>query len=217
MKWEWWKKYILNIDAIAAIIVGILALYFIITAKKRKYKFNLTDVLDESKHISRPKKLKKAPRINKHEEECRRIFQEIFGAPFKSVRPKWLKNPVSNKNLELDGYNPNIETPLGIGLAFEYDGQQHAKYTPHFHKKGVEEFEYQVAKDSWKDQKCKEKGILLIRIPHSVDFNDLERYIRMMLKRRGVDIPARGLFSRTKYPDSPEEVFENFSNGKLYG
>jgi hypothetical protein len=220
MKWEWWQKYVLNIDTLAAIIVGSLALYFIFTAKKKKYKFNISDVLDETKqpkYLTRSKTSKKPKRINKHEEECRRIFQEIFGGTFKSVRPKWLKNPVSNKNLELDGYNSSIETPIGTGLAFEYDGQQHAKYTPHFHKKGVDEFEYQVAKDSWKDQKCKDKGILLIRIPHSVDFNDLERYIKMILKRRNVKIPSIGLFSRSNYSDTPAEVYENFSNGRLYG
>lgn len=191
MQWQWWRKYILNIDGIACLAIAGLVLYFIATTKRRTYKFDLADVFDES-YITRKgaRKVLKTKKVNKHEEECRRIFQDIFGVHFRSIRPKWLKNPTSNKNLELDGYNPHIKTPIGDGLAFEYDGQQHSKYTPHFHKGGVEEFEYQVAKDNWKDKKCKERGVLLIRIPHFVNFQDLERYILMLLKRKNVKIPG---------------------------
>lgn len=131
-------------------------------------------------------KPKKAPRVNKHEERCREIFEDLFGTKFKSVRPDWLANPVTKKNLELDGFAPDIRTKLGRGLAFEYDGEQHARYNKHFHKGGPEEFIYQTKKDSWKDMKCKEKGVLLIRIPHYVVFQDLERYIKQRLVKEGL-------------------------------
>ena len=226
MKWNWWVKYILNIDTLAAIFVGLLVLYFIFTSKRRKYKFQVpngsgfSNTLDSSEKRSSKRNVKRKRRgkLNKHEEECRRIFQDLFGIRFKSVRPKWLKNPVTNKNLELDGYNPSIETPKGRGLAFEYDGQQHSKYTPHFHQGGPDEFEYQVVKDSWKDQKCKERGVLLIRIPHFVAYQDLERYIKMMLKREDVELPSsRGLYANSR-ASSPTEVYRNFANGSgIYG
>ena len=74
----------------------------------------------------------------------------------------------------------------------------HSNYVPHFHKNGVQEFEYQVMKDTWKDEKCKEKGVMLIRIPHFVAFHDLERYIKMILKR--------------KWNVSPGNSYQNFNN-----
>lgn len=77
---------------------------------------------------------------------------------------------------------------MGVGLAFEYDGAQHAKYSPnHFHRNGVNEFVYQVKKDEWKDMRCKQKGVLLIRIPHFVAYEDLERYIKSELNRKNVN------------------------------
>ena len=65
-----------------------------------------------------------------YEEKCRKIFQELFKKEFRSVRPDWLKNPWTYQNLELDGYNPDVITN---GLAFEYDGVQHSRFTPLFH------------------------------------------------------------------------------------
>jgi len=214
MNWNWWKKYVLNIDTIIAIIVTCLVLYFIFSSKRKKYRFNFPNT-NLSSNLTKKEIKKKKKKVNKHEEECRRVFQEFFGVKFKSVRPKWLKNPATNKNLELDGYNSHIRTRKGVGLAFEYDGKQHSKYTPHFHKDGVDEFEYQVVKDSWKDKKCKEKGVLLIRIPHFVAFQDLERYIKMILQREGIS-PSKpqGLYSKTK----PKDIYKSFLKGTgMYG
>jgi hypothetical protein len=120
---------------------------------------------------------KKGKKLYKHEEKCRDIFQHIFGVEFKSVRPKWLRNPVTGKNLELDGYNEELK------LAFEYDGRQHSRYDKHFHKNGINEFIYQRKKDNWKDLQCREHGVFLVRIPHFIDYYDLERYIREKLTK----------------------------------
>lgn len=184
--WQFCKKYLLNIDVLIVVCVVIVTIYFICTAKKKKYKFDLRGV-DLRRKAKKPRK----KRVNKHEEECRRIFERIFSKRFKSTRPNWLKNPATKKNLELDGYNPTVVTPMGEGLAFEYDGAQHSRYVPHFHQNGPVEFEYQVAKDSWKDQKCKERGVMLIRIPHFVVMSDLERYIRRALAMKKVMIPPQ--------------------------
>jgi hypothetical protein len=217
MKWSWWTKYVLNIDTMAAIAVLLVVLYFIFTSKRRKYKFDIPDGSGHSPSRSSKRKDKGRTRrrrkLNKSEEECRKIFQREFKSRFKSVRPKWLKNPVTGRNLELDGYNPKIVTPIGTGLAFEYDGQQHSKYVPHFHPGGPDEFEYQVTKDSWKDKTCKKRGVMLIRIPHFVAFPDLTRYIKAELKRRGVDTHQHRSRSH-----APQDVYRNFSSGAgLYG
>ena len=122
-----------------------------------------------------------------YEEKCRKIFQELFKKEFKSVRPDWLKNPCTYQNLELDGYNPDIVTPKGKGLAFEYDGVQHSRFTPLFHS-CVDDFEYQVMKDSLKDEMCRDEGVLLIRIPHYITYWHLKPFIIGKLVMKGVKI-----------------------------
>ena len=186
---SWIKRYVLNLDSIIAICLIAVVVYFILTRKRRRYKFQGLTPDDEFQQRFPVKKKAVRKKINKHEEECRRIFQELFGVKFRSVRPSWLKNPVTGKNLELDGYNADIVTPIGRGLAFEYDGEQHSKFNSHFHKNGPDEFVYQVKKDSWKDLKCKENKIVLIRIPHFVAFQDLKRYIRSELDRQKISVP----------------------------
>lgn len=123
------------------------------------------------------KKPKKKGKQYKHEEECRRILEGIFNKKFPSCRPSFLKSPVTQANLELDCYNEKLK------LALEYDGKQHAEYTPHFHKDDKWKFIYQVRKDDWKNMKCQEHGITLIRVPHYVQFDKLESYIRKKLQR----------------------------------
>lgn len=122
----------------------------------------------------------------KHEERCREIFQKIFGQPFKSVRPAWLKNPSTGHNLEIDGFCSSVKTPIGTGLGFEMDGRQHSEYTPFFHRHGVSEFKYQISKDRFKTLKCKEKKVMLIRIPHYVAYEDLERFIENKCRKMGL-------------------------------
>lgn len=110
----------------------------------------------------------------KSEKESRRIVESIFGKSFHSMKPDFLEFE-NGSNLELDMYNEEMK------LAFEYQGIQHSKYTPYFHKK-YEDFLYQQKKDEWKRNKCREMGILLIEIPHTVKFEDLEQYIKDKLR-----------------------------------
>jgi hypothetical protein len=133
------------------------------------------------------KHYKLAPaRINKSEEKCRVIFEKIFKRAFYSVRPDWLQNPATGQNLELDGFCEHITTPIGEGVAFEYDGAQHAKFNKFFHDDNVDKFKYQVVKDEWKSAVCRKRGIVLIRIPHYVSSEDLEEYIVDRLKANGL-------------------------------
>ena len=119
-----------------------------------------------------------------YEEKCRKIFQELLKKEFKSVRPDWLKNVWTYQNLELDGYNPDVVTN---GLAFEYDGVQHSRFTRLFHS-CVGDFEYQVMKDSLKDEMCRDEGVLLIRIPHYIPYLDLKPFIIGRLVIEGVKL-----------------------------
>lgn len=173
---KWWH-ILFNINFIAFVIITIAVIYCIWAGYGKVTKgFNIKF----GDFATQPKKKKK--RVNKHEERCREIFQQIFHERFKSVRPKWLKNPATGKNLELDGFCPHIKTKNGKGLAFEYDGIQHSKYNKHFHGNNPKQFIYQTKKDNWKNLCCKNKGVLLIRIPHFVAYEDLERFIKNKLR-----------------------------------
>ena len=189
-KWDW----LFNIDTIIFIIIFIAVIWCVINKKHKKPSslfdidsVNFGNLIKSSKRWKKykvPKKLLRKRRFNKSEERCREIFEKIFKVKFNSIRPDFLKNPTTNKNLELDGYSPEIITHMGEGMAFEYDGIQHSKHTSIFHS-SKSEFKYQCAKDSWKDMRCKELGIALIRIPHYIVYDDLEKHIvDTLIKKR---------------------------------
>lgn len=204
---DWAKNTIskiINFETIFFIIIMGIVLYIIFCGeKKRNQLFNTIfnsktfksrypnarggkgKNFKDSKQSDFSKNLKQSSkkRINKHEEKCREIFEERFDCEFKSVRPDWLKNPVTKKNLELDGFNPDVKTPIGKGLAFEYDGVQHSQYTDHFHKRGEKEFIYQTRKDKFKDICCKNNRVLLIRIPHFVNYDELDTFVNDKIDR----------------------------------
>lgn len=227
MKWN----YIFNIDTIAVILLVIAVVYcFLTTKKKRRKVYDFHGLGESGWNVAegsnfwdyglsarrKPKRKHRRPRKkNKHEERCREIFQDIYERKFKSVRPDWLENPVTGKNLELDGFCPSIRTPMGQGLAFEYDGAQHSKYNKHFHRGGPDEFLYQTKKDSWKDLRCKQEGVYLVRIPHFVAFEDLERYITNKLEKSGLmprdyrrrEYERRGAFRPRPQEDEYEEAY----------
>lgn len=110
----------------------------------------------------------------RYEDECHRILEELTGKTFyKNVRPPFLKNPITNKNLELDCYD-------GENIGLEYQGIQHYKYPNPYHR-SQKEFEYQIQKDKWKFDRCEENDVFLIRVPYTVPFRKLKSYIQSRL------------------------------------
>jgi hypothetical protein len=90
--------------------------------------------------------------VTKHityEDRCRHILENLFNVPFTKCRPEFLRNPLTYKKLELDGFNPSIPTSIGMGVAFEYNGPQHYFFTPKYHK-CMEDFEDQLLRDKYK-------------------------------------------------------------------
>jgi cell division protein FtsI/penicillin-binding protein 2 len=123
------------------------------------------------------KKIKKSiPK--KHEIRCRIIMEQLFKAPFVSLRPDFLKYK-TGKNLELDVFNADLM------IALEYDGVHHRKFTEFFHK-SEQDFIEQQERDRFKEEKCKELGITLIRVPDTVKFDNLEDYIKNELDKREI-------------------------------
>ena len=122
------------------------------------------------------------PRDSKGELTCRRYLEMRFNKPFGKARPDFLRNQVTSGagsggfNLELDCFNPEL------GLALEYNGVQHYKYTPYFHR-SKEAFHNQKYRDEIKKYKCKENGINLIEVPY--DVKNIEEYVENELMKLG--------------------------------
>lgn len=124
------------------------------------------------------KEKKKAPADSKGETECRRVLETLFEKPFPKIRPDMLRNPITEgeNNLELDCYNDDLK------LAVEYNGIQHYKYVPYFHKT-KDSFHNQKYRDYVKRDLCKKNGIVLIEVPYTVKVEDIDGYLKRELKK----------------------------------
>ena len=163
-----WKNHRWELFVIVSLLILVICYFF---THQDKYNGLYYDISTIQK-----KEGKKVPK--KHETECRRIVEKVFNVPFSSVRPSFLRNPKTGKNLELDMYNGDLR------LAIEYQGAQHRTYTPFFHKR-YSDYLDQVERDNYKKKRCKEEGIDLICVPDSVKYEDLGKYILGELKRLG--------------------------------
>ena len=171
-----WKNHGFEIFFVSCLIlIGILAIFKI--GKKgtwsTSYEYN-NKIIADSNSFKGPKK------TSSGELECRRVLQKIFKKPFNTVRPDFLRNPVTgdNFNLELDCYEDSLK--LGV----EYQGQQHYKYIPYFHK-NKEAFRNQCYRDELKRRMCRDNRINLIEVPYTVKVQNIEDYIRKELKMIG--------------------------------
>lgn len=87
---------------------------------------------------------------------AREVLEEMFGKKFPSVRPDWLRNPKTNRPLELDCYNKELN------LALEFQGIQH--YQPVEAWGGEEQYRKNIYKDKIKNNICNEKGVILWKL-----------------------------------------------------
>jgi hypothetical protein len=115
---------------------------------------------------------------SKGENECRRVLETFFRRPFSKARPNFLNNPVTGGhfNLELDCFNEDLK------LAVEYNGVQHYKFVPYFHK-NHEAFLNQKYRDEIKRRMCKDNNIFLIEVPYTVSVDKISSYIKNELRK----------------------------------
>lgn len=114
------------------------------------------------------------------EKECRRVLENLFRKKFPNHRPDFLNNPVTGgiHNLEIDCYNAELN--LGV----EYQGSQHYNFNKFFHR-NYDAFQNQKYRDELKRHMCKDNGVVLIEVPYTVKKENIEKYLRDELERRG--------------------------------
>jgi hypothetical protein len=119
------------------------------------------------------------------ERTCRRIFEYVYKKKFPTRHPDWLNG------LELDGYCEEL------GLGFEYNGEQHYKRIPYWHKT-EQDFLDQQERDRLTREGCLDHNVVLVEIPYTVPYYDLYTYIL----HHSPNVP----------PDTPESIdYEDLS------
>lgn len=108
------------------------------------------------------------------EEETRAALTRIFGKPFIKVRPAFLINPETKRRLELDCYNEELR--LGV----EYNGLQHDVFPNPFHHTR-DQFDAQQRRDRYKIEQCRQAGVRLVVVPHTVPRQQIEQFLRQQL------------------------------------
>ena len=162
------------------LIFGICVIFLILFSMYRKYNGEKgswsTNYFYDSSFNSKKNNSFSRP-DSKGEIECRRVLEKIFNKPFNKARPNFLNNPVTggNFNLELDCYNEELQ------IAVEYNGVQHYKYVPYFHKNN-EAFLNQKYRDDMKRRMCNDQNIILIEVPYTVKLENIERFIKDELR-----------------------------------
>ena len=172
---KFWDKYGFEIIIGGSVLV-ILVLSLFRIGKKGTY----ADTYNYSIGSSLPNKQKRVQKDSSGETECRRVLQQIFNKPFNKDRPDFLRNPVTggNFNLELDCFDREMK------LACEYQGIQHYKYVPYFHK-NKECFMNQKYRDDLKRRMCNDNSIKLVEVPYTVKVIDIKDYIVKELQKLG--------------------------------
>ena len=118
----------------------------------------------------------------KKERICRLYFERFFELPFPKLRPMWLLKD-KRRRLELDGFCKEL------GIAFEYQGEQHYQNSPLFNK-NRSLVDIRLA-DEYKRKMCLEHNVTLIEIPYTIKCENIGVYLlgacdknKLILKNR---------------------------------
>jgi len=113
---------------------------------------------------------------------CRALFEHLFETEFPKTKPDWLLNPEGNL-MELDGYSERLK------IAFEYQGAQHYHENPFFHRD--ETLGKRIDDDNEKRRLCLEHNVILMEIPYSVAYKDIEEYIYLECIMKGIKVSRK--------------------------
>jgi len=142
---------------------------------------------------------------------CRGFFETIFQKKFPTLKPSWLINSRSGR-MELDGYSKDL------GLAFEYHGKQHystvSLFTPD--EKALAQ---RKEDDKLKRTLCEKHNVVLIEVPYTVSYEDMDDYIIKKCKKGKVNVPKITKKIDYKLLDvfSPQKIKEMKELAKIHG
>lgn len=165
---SWWEKNGFTLIVIGSILF-ILVCWIMGWKPKKGRAGNLQDYIGDM-FDDKPRR-KRNPK--KTEERCREIVEDIFQRPFPSMRPDFLRNPETNRNMECDLMNQDMR------LCIERNGEQHYKHVEHFHTEG--DFGRQIQRDKLKQSLLHKNGYTLITIPYTIHYDVLDQYIPYIL------------------------------------
>lgn len=151
------------------------------SSEKTDYSFNDdSDSITIPTHVRdpdyRPPYFYKSKQQSMGETECKAALHRIYGKPFYTVRPDWLKN---KRNMELDCYNETLKSEkYPGGIAVEYQGEQHYKVVKKYHPNGEDDLKQQQYRDHLKRELCRRHGVYLIEVPYTVKLDQIENFLR---------------------------------------
>lgn len=183
---HYWEDYGLEgLAILAGIVIIVLFLYNWFTNKQGTYADNLSQFRSRSPTFG---PMPKDPFMNyrqhtvrdsKLELSVKYHLEDMFQRPFYKIRPDFLKNEATGRNLEIDLFNKELN------LAIEIQGVQHYKFSPKFHLT-EQHFREQQQRDQIKAHKCRQYGIQLIEIPYHVKERDVRMYLQQKLRENGI-------------------------------
>jgi hypothetical protein len=169
-----WYKNKTYIIAVSALLFLLLIFYFL----DNNFFQNIKDILlgrsiiDTSNYSYKSSFVKKKRDSKKTENACRATVEDITGLPFPSMRPDFLNNPKTGRNLECDMMNEDVK------LCIERQGIQHYKKNSHYHSEtGNRSYEAQRERDILKKKLLEENGYKLIEIPYTVHPDEFGKFL----------------------------------------
>ena len=108
------------------------------------------------------------------EEICRLTLETVFGVKFPKSYPDWLRTDEGSK-LELDGFSKKL------GIAFEYDGEQHFK--KNFFSGNKKSLSKIQDRDQHKTNLCLTHKVFLLRFHYKQDVFNLKADIKKKLQK----------------------------------
>ncbi len=174
---ELWENYGLEcLAGFSLLVIFILFIYNLLSDQQgtySSYRHVSPSPYQSYEYLNHPDKKR-----SKLEALAKIVLENTFKRPFETVRPDFLRNEVTDQNLEIDLYNDELK--LGI----EVNGDQHYRFIPYFHR-NKEAFRNQRYRDEMKKVKCRENGITLFEIPYRVGEEGLKSYLINKLRLEG--------------------------------
>lgn len=143
--------------------------------------YSMGDELSIPTHVKdpdhRPPYFYKSAQQSKGETECKAALLRIYGVPFYTVRPDWLRN---KRNMELDCYNESLKSEkYPGGIAVEYQGEQHYDVVKKYHPNGKADLKKQQFRDQLKRELCRRHGVYLIEVDcRKIKLDQIEGFLR---------------------------------------